>query len=159
HSMTVGHDARSRARPPLLQAVIGSLLRDVDVVHVALLETRGRDAHELRVLAQIAERARAEVAHPGTETANQLLHDEGERSLVRDPALDALGHELHAEVLALVVLEVAVAAALALAHRLERAHAAIELVGTALVQDRLARTFLGPGEEAANHDGPSAGRQ
>src|SRR5205085_527241 len=72
----------------LLEPVIGGLFRDVDVVHVALLETRGRYAHELRMAAQVLERTRAEVAHAGAETADELLHDEGERSLVRNAVRD-----------------------------------------------------------------------
>src|SRR5207245_776521 len=55
------------------------------------------------------------------------------------------------------VLEVAVPAPLALAHRLERPHAAIELVGPALVEDRLARALLRAGEETADHDAVGAG--
>ena len=95
-------------------------------------------------------RAAAAVAHAGLQAADQLVDDEGQRALVRHAALDAFGHELH--LLQLVVLEVAVAAALALAHRFERAHAAVELVGAALVENRLARALFGAGEEAADHD-------
>src|SRR6185369_15958883 len=102
---------------------------------------------ELRVARQVVERPRADVAHAGAEAADELLDDEGERALVGHAALDALGHELHAELGALLVLHVAVPAAFALAHRFEGAHAAIELVGAALVQDRLARALLGAGEE------------
>src|SRR5438445_9142417 len=145
--------------PYLLEAIVRRLLRDVDVVHVALLEPGRRDAHELGFLAQLGQGARAEVAHPGAQPAHQLLHDEGERALVRHPPLDALGHELPAELLGLLVLKVAVAAPLALAHGLERAHTAVELVGAPLVEDGLARALLGAGEEAADHDRVRPGRE
>src|SRR6266403_1991309 len=41
--------------PYLLEAIVGRLLRDVDVVHVALLEPGRRDAHELGFLAQLGQ--------------------------------------------------------------------------------------------------------
>src|SRR5262249_3841923 len=135
-------DPRAALGSQLLQPVIRGLLRDVHVVDVALLEPGRRDAHELGVAAEVGERAGPEVAHAGAQAADELLHDERQRALVWDAALDALGHELHAELVDLVVLEVAVAASLALAHRLERPHAAIELVRPSLVENRLARALL-----------------
>jgi hypothetical protein len=36
----------------------------------------------------------AAVAHAGTQPADQLMDRVGQRALVRDAALDALGHEL-----------------------------------------------------------------
>src|SRR5262249_48734247 len=108
----VGHDARLAARGlpvdlrhpveqlalrGLLQAVIRGLVRDVDVVDVALAEAGGGDAHEDGALNQLREAAGAEVAHARAQAADELLHDERQRALVRHPALDAFGHELHAE--------------------------------------------------------------
>ena len=49
------------------------------------------------------------------------------------------------------VLEIAVARAVALRHRAERAHAAVGLVRGALVQLDLARRFLGAREQPADH--------
>src|SRR5205814_807392 len=144
-------------RGGLLESVIGRLFRDVDVVDVALLQPGGRDADELRVATEIAERPRPEVSHACAQATDELLHDERERPLVRDASLDPLRNELHAGLVRLVVLEIPVAAALALAHRLERPHPAIELVRTALVENRLARALLGAGEEPADHYGTRAG--
>src|SRR5262245_3451309 len=59
-----------------------------------------------------------------------------------------------------VVLEVAVLGvglpALPVAHGAERAHAPVELVLLAVDEDHLARAFLAPGEQAAQHDGVRA---
>ena len=55
----------------------------------------------------------------------------------------------------LAFLEVAVRRALL--HRADRAHAAVALVGAALVQDDLARRLFGAGEGAAHHHGVGAG--
>src|SRR5882724_11052488 len=135
--------ARVRALRPLssiatlFQPVVGCFFGDVHVVHVALAEAGGGDADEARLAPQVGQGAGPEVAHAGPQAAHELLHDEGQRAFVRHPALDSLRDELHAEFGALLVLEVAVAAALALAHGLEGAHAAVELVGAPLVQDRL----------------------
>src|SRR5438093_4222165 len=151
---------RITAAPPsraLIETVVGRFLRDVDVVDVVLTEPRGGDADEGGP-PQVRQRAGAEVAHARTQPPDELLYDEGEGALVRHPPLDALGHELRTEVdERLLVLAVAVAASLALAHRLERSHAAIELVGPALVEDRLARALLGAREEPADHDAVGAG--
>jgi hypothetical protein len=50
-----------------------------------------------------------------------------------------------------------VAVAAPFLHRLDRAHAAVELVGAALEENRLAGALLGAGEEAADHDAVGAG--
>ena len=54
-------------------------------------------------------------------------------------------------------LEIAVLAAPL--HGADGAHAAVNLVASALVQDRLARALFGAGEKAADHDARGAGRQ
>src|SRR5438046_2216023 len=91
-----------------------------------------------------ARRAYTLDAQPVRQAAEQLLDVEREAALVRDAALDAFRHELQ---IGLVGLEVTVAAAFL--HRLDRAHAAVELIGAALEEDRLAGALLGAGEEAA----------
>src|SRR5690606_33952515 len=70
-------------------------------------------------------------------------------ALVRHTPLDALRDEL----LKLLgrVLEVAVRRAVPAGHRAQRAHAAVGLVGAALVELDVARRFFGAGEEAADH--------
>src|SRR4030095_15384537 len=108
----------------LLDAVVRGLLGDDDVVDVALLEPRLRDADEARVAPQLGERRGAAVAHARAHAADQLVDAAAEAAAVRDAAFDALGHGpprvFH------VALEVPVAAALG--HRAERAHAAVDLV-------------------------------
>jgi hypothetical protein len=71
----------------------------------------------------------------------------------RDLALDALGHQLQR--VAHFLLEVAVGRAAR--HGADRAHAAIRLVGTALVEDHLARALVGAGEQRADHGAVGAG--
>ena len=56
-----------------------------------------------------------------------------------------------------VLLEIAVGRAAR--HRPDRAHAAIAFVGAALVEERLARRFLGPGEQRADHHRRGARRE
>src|SRR5688572_9674977 len=159
--MRAMHTRRSRAalppqpqpQPQLFQSVVGCFLRDHHVVRVTLAHAGGADLQEARLSAEILQRAAAAVAHACFQSADQLMDVEREAALVRDAALDALGHELH---VGLVALEVAVAAPRL--HGLDRGHAAVELVGAALEEDRLAGALLGPGEEAADHDRLGAGR-
>lgn len=63
---------------------------------------------------------------------------------------DAFGDELLA-----LLLEVTVGAAFL--HGVDGTHAAIDLVGTALIEDGFARAFLGAREQAADHDGIRSG--
>ena len=70
-----------------------------------------------------------------------------DRALVGHLPLDPLGHQL--QLVLDVLLEIAVGRAAR--HRPDRAHAAIGFVGAALVEERLARRFLGPGEQRADH--------
>ena len=99
--------------------------------------------------------AAARVAHRGAQAARELLEDRDHAALVRHAALDAFGHELLE--LGGGVLEVAVGGAMALRHGAERAHAAVGLVGSALVELHFAGGLLGAGEEAADHDRVRAG--
>src|SRR5207237_8376387 len=56
------------------------------------------------------------------------------------------------------VVEITIRRAVAFAHRAERAHAAVRLVGRALVQLDFAGGLLGAGEQAADHDRMRPGR-
>src|SRR3954453_11417507 len=64
-------------------AIVRSLLRDRDVVWMALAQPGGRDAHELRAL-HVLDRSRAAVAHRLTQPADELVDDRGNGALVRD---------------------------------------------------------------------------
>ena len=109
----------------------------------------GRDFDELGAGAHFVDRAAAAVAHGGAQAADHLIDDLGERALVRDHAFDAFRNEL-VDVALVVVLEVAVGGTLA--HGTEGAHAAVGLVGAALVEDDFTRGFVRTGEHAAHHD-------
>jgi hypothetical protein len=78
-----------------------------------------------------------------------------ERALEGHLAFDAFRHELVA--LGDVLLEVAVGGAAR--HRAGRAHAAIGLVGAALVEEHLAGRLSGAGQHGADHDGRRTGRE
>src|SRR3954469_2632662 len=94
--------------------VIGSVLRDRDVVRVRLPQPGAGDAHEPRLLHRL-DRRRAAVAHRLAQPADHLVQDAGDWPLVRDATLDALRNEL-LDVLD-VALEVAVLRVAARLHR------------------------------------------
>jgi len=83
------------------------------------------------------------------------VDDIGDLSAIGNLALDTLGDEFLG--FENVFLEIAVPAAFA--HRPERAHAAVYLVASALVQYRFTRTFVRSGKEASHHDGVGACRK
>src|SRR5688500_7860961 len=85
-----GAACRAAASPTVVSV---GVLRDRDVVRVALAQPRSGDPHELRVL-QVVDGRRAAVAHRLPEAADELVHDVLDRPLVRDAALDPLGDEL-----------------------------------------------------------------
>src|SRR3954454_13188469 len=135
-------------------AIVRSLLRDRDVVRMALAQPCGRDAHELRAL-HVVDRPSAAVAHRLAQPADELVDDRRNGALVRDAPFDPLGHEL-LDVLD-VALEVTVARGAARAHRAERAHPAVLLEPLALLQHDISRALVRPGEQRARHDGIGAG--
>src|SRR4051794_15256983 len=122
---------------------------------MALAQTGGRDAHELRGL-HVVDGPRAAVAHRLAQPADELVDDRRDGALVRDAPFDPLGHEL-LDVLD-VALEVTVARGAARAHRAERAHAAVLLEALALLQHDVPRALVRPGEQRAGHDRIGAGR-
>src|SRR5262245_12832954 len=81
------------ARSELATPVVGRVLRDHDVVGMALAETGAGDAPE-RGLLQRVDRRRAAVAHRLAEAADELVQERRELALVRHASLDALRHEL-----------------------------------------------------------------
>ena len=120
-----------------------------------LAHARRGDAHELRPRAQLANVLAAGVAHRGAQAAGELVQDGDDAALVRNAALDALGDEFFE--FGRGVLEVAVARAMPLAHRTERAHAAVALEARTLEEFDLARGFFGAGEQTADHHAVRAG--
>ena len=99
----------------------------------------------------------AGISHGRAQTARELMQYRHQAALVRHAALDALGHQLLE--LRGRILKIAVAGPVRLRHGAQRAHAAIGLVRSALVQLHLAGRLLGAGEHAADHDAVRAGGQ
>ena len=124
---------------------------------MAFLHAGPGDPHELRPGAQFLDRCAAGVAHGRAQPPGQLLDDGDQAALVRHPALDSLRHQLF-ELLGRVLL-VAVGRTVLLGHGAQRAHAAVGLVGTPLVQLHLARGLLRSGEKTADHGAVRAGGQ
>src|SRR6202140_4906431 len=131
-------------------AVVGGFLGDADVVHVALADAGGGDGHEHRARGHMGDVAAAGIAHGPPQSARQLTQDGDHAPLVGNAPLHAFRHQLLE--LGGRVLEITIRRAVAFAHRAERAHAAIGLVGSSLVQLDVTGGFLGAGEQAADHD-------
>src|SRR5262249_45181848 len=115
--------------------IVRALAGDGDVVGVALVQAGAGDAHELGLGVQLGERAGADIAHGGAQAAGELVQHGRGRALVRHLAFDPFRHQL--ERVLDVLLEVAVGRAAR--HGADRAHAAIGLVGAALIEEHLAR--------------------
>src|SRR6516225_1470945 len=130
--------------------VVGCLLGDAHIVHVALAHTCAGDAHEDRPGAHVGDVATAGVTHRRPQPAGELVQDRHHAPLVGHAALNSLGDELLE--LGGSVLEVAVGGAVPLRHCAERAHAAIGLVRGSLVELDLARRLLGAREQTSDHD-------
>src|SRR5262245_52654467 len=138
----------SASRPlTSIQLIVRSFFGDDDVVDVALFVAGGGYAEKARFRLELFDARRAAVPHSGPKTADQLLHDAREASLVRDPPLDPFRDKLRGVHL---LLEVPILGRVA--HRAERAHAPVGLERAALVENRFARAFRGSREEAPDHD-------
>src|SRR5215472_1895207 len=138
-------------------AVVRGLRHHLHMMRVALDEASAGDLDEPGLL-QIGDRPGAAIPHGRPQAAVKLADHGGYRPPVRDPALDALRHEL--VLTQHVVLEVPVLgvaqAALSIAHRAERAHATVELVLLAADDHHLTRRFLAACQQAAEHHGVGA---
>src|SRR6185437_2321958 len=74
--------------------IIGRLARDCDVVDVAFGQTRIGDPDELCAFLEVCDRGRARVAHRRLHSADQMMDDLADGSLVRHLALDSLRYQL-----------------------------------------------------------------
>src|SRR5262249_37727082 len=81
-----------RGLPPA--RIIRALAGDRNIVHVALAHAGAGNAHELRLLVQLAQVLRTDIAHGGAQPAGELVQHRRHRAFVRYLALDAFGHEL-----------------------------------------------------------------
>ena len=133
----------------VLHAVVRRLFCDIDVVRVRLTESGARYLDELPVLLQIGDSLTSAVSHAGADSADELEHGVCKRAFVRNAALDAFRHEFCRIRLEISVLR-------ALFHGTDRAHAAIDLEPSALIDLAFAGAFLAPCEERADHDDVSA---
>ena len=133
--------------------IVRAFAGDRDVMDVAFAQARVGDADELRLLVEFGEVAGADIAHRGAKAAGELVQHVADRALVGHLAFDAFRHQLQ-RVLD-VLLEIAVGRAAR--HGADRAHAAIGLVGAALIQKDLARALVGAGQQRADHGDVRAG--
>src|SRR5262249_9837034 len=127
--------------------IVRALARDRYVVYMTLAHAGSRNADEFRLLVQLLQRSRADVTHSGAQPPAQLVQHGRHRAFIRYLAFNPFGHEL--ERVLDVLLEVAVGRAAR--HGAHRAHAAIGLVRTALIEKDLARRLIGTGEQRAHH--------
>ena len=134
----------------VVHAIVGSFLGDDDVVDMAFAQARGGDFHHLGFFEEFLNGRRAAVAHTGADAAHKLVNGLAGQAAEGHASHDAFGDELLA-----LLLEVTVGAAFL--HGVDGPHAAIDLVGTALIEDGFARAFLGAREQAADHDGIRSG--
>src|SRR5690606_3833039 len=126
------------AAVPLRRAgVVRAFAGDGDVVGVAFAPTRRGNAHEGRLLAELREIGRTDIAHRGTQAARELMQHAGHRTLVGYLPFDALWNQLQR--VAHFGLEISVRRTAC--HGAHRAHAAIGFVGAALMQIDLARAL------------------
>src|SRR5579862_404357 len=117
---------------------------------VALPQSRAGDAHEPRLGLQLLDAPTADVAHPRTQAAYQLIHHGFQRAAIGYAPLNALRHKFSQPISRVPLaihhalgplgqlalsrsLEVPLSAALR--HRRKRAHAAISLERPALIQN------------------------
>src|SRR5439155_6467784 len=123
-------------------------------MRVGFAKARTGYADEPRAGTKIVDRRRAGVAHARAESADELMHDRGERTERANATLDALGDKLGE--LADVRLSVAVARTPRL-HRAKRAHPAIRLKRAVLGFHDIAGRFIHAREKSTEHHGPRAG--
>ena len=88
----------------VVNRVVGSFLSYVNIVGVGLLKTCTCNPYKLCSFVEIGDSGAAAVAHTGTDTANKLEYSVGNKSLVRNTTLNALGNELLCALLEISVL-------------------------------------------------------
>ena len=111
---------------------------------------------EAGIVAQVGQGGGPGVAHAGPQAPDKLVDDPRDRATVGDAALDTLRDQFHP--VRDVLLEIPVRGAAG--HGPHAAHPAVRLVGPPLVEERLARGLVGPGQQAPGHDafGPGGER-
>src|SRR3954468_6601639 len=79
--------------PKLLDAIVGSLACDGDVVNVTLAETCAADANEARLFLHFGDAGAANVAHAALESTDKLVDHHGHGAAIGHAAFDAFGDE------------------------------------------------------------------
>src|SRR5271170_1485891 len=78
----------------LLNVIVRSLARDDDVVDVAFAQSGIRDAHKAGFCLQVLDRSTAQIAHAGTQSADELVDHCFKRSAMGHAAFNAFRNEL-----------------------------------------------------------------
>src|SRR5450631_1687784 len=146
----------------LFNRIVRSLAGDHHVVDVALAEAGAADAHEASLLQQFWNGGASAITHAGLQSADHLMDDHRDRTAVGNAPFNSLGDELGEAVgiavgrgdrgggITLGALEVTFAGSLR--HGADRAHAAIRLERTSLIENQFAGAFVSAGEERSDHD-------
>ncbi len=122
-------------------------------MHVRLAQAGVGDTHEACFFLQFANGAAAGVAHAGAQAAKQLMDVVRKRPAIGDATFDPFGDQF--DIAFDIPLEVAVLAPLL--HGAEAAHAAVGLVGAALIKNGFSGGLLGAGKQGPDHHYVSAG--
>jgi len=120
---------------------------------MGLLEPGTGNLDEAAVILQILEGDTTRVPHTGTETADELVDIRPQGAAQRHHPFDSFGYQL--DVTVNIRLEVTVLAPFL--HGADGAHAAVALVGAALVEDGITGGLFRPGKKGADHDDIRAG--
>src|SRR5574337_1558061 len=100
---------------------------------VRFAETGARDFDEPRALLKRLQALAPRVSHAGLQATDELEDAVRKQTLIRHPAFNALGHEL----CPLLFMGLKIAILAAPLHGADGAHAAVELVASALIQNGL----------------------
>jgi len=123
-------------------------------MHVALAQAGAGNAHELRLGVKIREALGADIAHGRSQPAGELVQHICDRTFctARGP-LTPSGTSLSVSLISCWNSDRRPAR-----HGGDRAHAAIALIGTALIEKDLPRGLVGAGEQRADHGAVGARR-
>ena len=115
-------------------------------MRMTLVDTGIGDTGKLRLM-QLLDGGSTAIAHTGTQSTDHLIDDFLHGSLVRH----ATGNALWNEFLDILRICLEIAVLRAMFHSLQRTHATIALKLTTIVDDSVARTLLGTGNQRTDH--------
>src|SRR6185295_10003020 len=117
-----------------IHAIVRRFFGDDHIVHVAFPESGYRLTDEGGILLQVGNRLASAIAHSGFQSADELIDDCRQRSLVGHATLDAFRHELLRRTSALTVSITA-----ASFHGPDRSHPSVDLIRSRLVEHGFSR--------------------